>query len=464
MKYKSVLFTSSFMAIGLTSNMVLGFASSYQQKPTIFQKIDNKNFLVYYRAWRDKEMKGVNTDIEDENWITMFDIPYGINYVNVFSYVPPGQEELAAPYFEKLKTDYAPYLHARGVKLIRGFDYGKLLEIDYKGDFPTDEEFEQHAQNLINELMIPWGLDGLDIDMESQPNSAQVAISDGVIKALSKLIGPKANNGTAFFYDTNGSYIQPFQNVADCFDLLAYQQYGSDSQRTKRAVDDYSPYINSDQFLPGLTFPEEKDLNRWFDQELPYENSHMYDVASYSYQNNLSGMFLYALDRDGRNYGQEDLNHIKPSNLMWTKTALLEANGVGLDLAKELAHHHLSRIRYSNEELDNNYATYAKEIDIAKNLLEVNMAILGKDYEFALNPNYDPILENQLKQFDHQPSLALVQEVRDFIKDHSSNLTELKIAYDNLVALLGSKEYTKSQLEKLTKTLHDKFQEVKNQK
>ena len=30
---------------------------------------NNRHFMVYYRAWRDVTMKGVNTDLPDENWI-----------------------------------------------------------------------------------------------------------------------------------------------------------------------------------------------------------------------------------------------------------------------------------------------------------------------------------------------------------------------------------------------------------
>lgn len=454
------------MAVGLTSSMVVGCANKHEAPDKIFDKIDNKNFLVYYRAWRDKEMKGVNTDIEDPNWITMFDIPYGINYVNVFSYVPEGQEELAKPYFEKLKSDYAPYLHSRGVKLIRGFDYSELLKINYKGNFPTQEEFDYHAQKLIDELMTPWGLDGLDIDMETHPNEFEVSLSDGVIKSLSKLIGPKANNGTAFFYDTNASWTAPFQNVADCFDLLAYQQYGASSERTERAVKDYSAYIDSSKFLPGLTFPEEKDNNRWHDQKEPYEESNMYDVAKYSYDNNLAGMFLYALDRDGRTYYEPDYSHIIPSNLLWTKTALLEANGTSLETAKELANHHLARVRYSNNLLDQDYAKYEEKVNSAKNLYEINKAILGgsevtnpEDLVFT-NPNYDPILENNLRQFDHQPSLNLVQEVRDYLEKGDLDLSDLKKAYHSLTNLLGSKEYSQEDLTNETENLKKIFSKI----
>ena len=33
----------------------------------------------------------------------MHDIPYGIDIVNVFSYVPKGQEALAQPFYDTLK-------------------------------------------------------------------------------------------------------------------------------------------------------------------------------------------------------------------------------------------------------------------------------------------------------------------------------------------------------------------------
>ena len=297
---------------------------------------DGRHFMVYYRAWRDVTMKGVNTDLPDENWISMYDIPYGVDVVNVFSYVPAGQEEQAQPFYDKLKAEYAPYLHSRGIKLVRGINYEQVTVEgfrDYMADLgksvddATDADYDAYALEIIGEYMTSVGLDGLDIDMETYPTDADVAISDNVIRALSKHIGPKSDNpdGTMFLYDTNGSNTKPFANVADCFDYVAYQQYGSTSSRTAGAVEDYSPYIGADKFVPGLAFPEEGDHNRWYDATEPYEDSHIYDIASYVRDNDLGGMFLYALDRDGRTYEPEDWNHIVPSNLLWTKTAIAES-------------------------------------------------------------------------------------------------------------------------------------------
>lgn len=147
----------------------------------------NKHFMVYYRAWRDVTMKGVNTDLPDDNWISMYDIPYGIDVVNVFSYVPSGQEAAAQPFYDKLKSDYAPYLHARGIKLVRGLDYSGVMVDGFKTwiaqqgknvDSATESDYDAYADHVIETYMTSVGLDGLDIDMETFPDAAQVAISD----------------------------------------------------------------------------------------------------------------------------------------------------------------------------------------------------------------------------------------------------------------------------------------------
>lgn len=413
------------------------------------EQVTNKNFLVYYRAWRDVEMKGVNTSLPDENWISMSDIPYGINIVNVFSYVPPGQEALAKPFFDKLKTEYGPELHARGVKLIRGFDYSKLLAVPHVGSFPTEKEFDDYAKALLAELMTPWGLDGLDIDMETHPSPADVKISDGVIKALSKYIGPKANNGTLFLYDTNAETMAPFQNVSDSFDVLAYQQYGSGTDRTEMSSNAYAPYIAKDKFLPGLTFPEEQDRNRWYDTKLPYEESNMYQLAKYVRENDLSGMFLYAFDRDGKTYNEPDISSVSPSNLLWTKTAILEVNGYSVESAKELAKHHLQRIQYSKGIASAKVAELENLINKASNLYEVNVAILGANFETAISPSYDPILEKLLTSIDLTPAFTAIDEadlILSKVANNTANVEALKTPKTELTNLIGGKKYTEAEV------------------
>lgn len=80
MRKKGLIFSLVFV---LCLSLIPAF-SMPSHKVMAEEQMTNKNFLVYYRAWRDVEMKGVNTSLPDENWISMSDIPYGINIVNVF--------------------------------------------------------------------------------------------------------------------------------------------------------------------------------------------------------------------------------------------------------------------------------------------------------------------------------------------------------------------------------------------
>lgn len=359
---------------------------------------EQPQFMTYYRAWRDEAMQGVNTELTDENQINMNDIPYGVDIVNVFSFVPEGEEEQAEPFFEKLKNEYVPNLHKRGVKLTKAIDYSELLEIDYEDDFPTEKEFDQFAKALLDEHVYAYDLDGLDIDMEVDPSEEEVKISDGVIKALAKYIGPKGEDGTVFVYDTNASNLAPFENVADYFTYLGYQQYGSDTKRTENAMKDYEELIDKDRFMPGLAFPEEQDNNRWYDTKEPYEESHMKKLAQYVQENQLHGMFVYALDRDGRTYEEDDLNHVKKTNFLWTKTAILESKGYSIKEAQQLAIHHWRRVNnLENDEQDQ----ITKQIKKAKSIYDVNKILLGSSGNFeedGQSIEYDPIYEEQLIQ------------------------------------------------------------------
>ncbi|AYW46802.1 endoglycosidase [Tetragenococcus koreensis] len=384
-------------ACGNNGQAIQATSTTISSEVTQEQK-QKPQFMAYYRAWRDETMQGVNTELTDENQLNMNDIPYGIDIVNIFSFVPEGEEEQAEPFFEKLKSEYVLNLHKRGVKLTKAIDYSELLKINYQDDVPTEEEFDQFAKELLNEHVYEYGLDGLDIDMETAPSEEEVKISDGVIKALAQYIGPKGEEGTVFVYDTNASNLDPFENVADCFTYLGYQQYGSDTDRTENAVADYEHLIDKDQFMPGLAFPEEQDENRWYDAKEPYETSHMKELAQYVHKHQLYGMFVYALDRDGRTYEDEDLNHIKKTNFLWTKTAILESKGYSVKDAQQLAIHHWQRTSDLEEDQQDKVIKKIKEAD---SIYAVNKILLGSSDSFeedGLSIDYDPIYEEQLMQ------------------------------------------------------------------
>ncbi|WP_083487347.1 SLAP domain-containing protein [Schleiferilactobacillus perolens] len=382
-------------AAGLLALMLAGHGGTVRAADTA----QEPQFMVYYRAWRDKTMAGVNTSLPDKNTIAMTDLPTGIDIVNVFSYVPAGQEKQAQLFFDTLKSTYVPQMHARGVKLVRALDYGTLLKITEKyGNDPTPAQFDAYAKDLLQDLSGQWGLDGLDIDMETKPTAAQVKISDGVVNALAKYIGPKSGNAsTRFIYDTNGSNVDPFKNVKDAFNLLGYQQYGSDSKRTAKAVADYQNVgFPKNQFLAGLTFPEEQDENnRWYDTDPIYTNSHIYDIAKYVRENQLAGMFLYAVDRDGRNY-KEDLNRIVPTSFAWTKAAIEEVKGISVTEAKAIANFYLAQNK--SKWTADQVKTAQDTINKGTNIYDVNKAFLNDDYTLALSPTFDPLaVKNQME-------------------------------------------------------------------
>lgn len=447
---KKTFFRSLIFVMGLI--LALGSVGSTAQATVTTN--NNKHFMVYYRAWRDKTMQGVNTSLPDENWITMSDIPYGIDIVNVFSYVPKGQEAQAQPFYDALKNKYAPELHARGARLVRGIDYGELLKIKYAGDFPTEEEFDAYAKQMIAEFVDSIGIDGLDIDMETKPTEDEIKISDGVIKALSKYLGPKSGTNRPFLYDTNASNLAPFKNVSDSFDFLAYQQYGSDNVRTDKAVSDYSGVLPASRFVPGLTFPEEQDpSNRWYDATEPYLNSNFYKVANYADQNNLGGMFVYALDRDGRTYDASDWTHIKPSNLIWTKTAIMQSGGESVANAKEYADHFWNRVKYTVSTKDDITA----QIMNAKTIYDVNKVILGKDYGQGISSTYDPILEKGLLSINTAELISQLNTADKYLehsKDYdSAKIAELKSVRDKVAKDFAGKSYTQVQVDSWTSQL-----------
>lgn len=418
---------------------------------------NGKTFMVYYRAWRDKTMQGVNTDIADANPQSMLDIPRGIDIVNVFSYVPAGQEAQAKPFFDTLKSTYAPALHKRGVKLVRALDYNSMVDglIKEHGEDATDQEVDAYAKNLIDDLSGQWGLDGVDIDMESYPASDRVAISNKIVRAMSKYIGPKANNGTVFVYDTNGTYLPPFEDVQDCFSVLGYQQYGSGPSRTERMKQTYTKAgYSANQLLAGLTFPEEGDpVNRWYDTDPnSFLTCNMHTVAQYI-KDNIGGMFVYAVDRDGRTYEQPDFSHIFKTTYRWTKTAILETKGYDLNVIKAAAYRHLGNLKLR---ADQPSQTELKEqIGKATNAYEVNSVFMSDDFDNSVDPLFDAVKEIQQPSVDKaklQAGIAAAQKTHDGLSVKAAK-RELKKVITEAQSVLADAAAAQPDVDQITATL-----------
>ncbi|KRL14427.1 immunoglobulin-like domain-containing protein [Schleiferilactobacillus perolens] len=413
-------------AAGMLALMLAGHGGTAHAADTTEQA---PQFMVYYRAWRDKEMQGVNTNLPDKNTIAMTDLPTGIDIVNVFSYVPPEQAGMEKQFFDTLKSTYVPAMHARGVKLVRALDYSGLTNISKQyGSDPTDEQFDTYAKGLLHDLSEQWGLDGIDIDMEKQvyeTTPAQVKLSDGVVNALSKYIGPKSGNpDTRFIYDTNGTNMNPFQNVKDAFNYLGYQQYGARSNRTARAVAAYEGIgFTKDKFLVGNSFPEEQDTTDWGDTKPDYVGSNIYDIAKYTRENNLGGMFLYAVDRDGRDH-DADINSILPTTFSWTKAALEEVKRVTLDQAKAIANYYLDQNK--GQWTADQIKTAQETITNGTNIYDVNKAFLNTVYDQSLSPTFDPLAVK--KQMEDAAALDAAKQAA--LANIDAAATAAKVAID----------------------------------
>lgn len=295
-------------------------------------------FMVYYRTWRDVMMPhNANSDLPDPNVIAMTDLPYGVNIVSLFHYVDPSKGIDQDPFWETVRNVYVPEMHERGAKVIRTIDIGELFKPIYglTAD-STPQEFDAAAQQLLETYVTDDGIDGLDIDMERNLSQDQQVILGGVYEALSKYLGPLSGTGKLLVYDTNryaeNSYIE---QVAPYIDYLFYQSYGAKAPRLDTAINGYSSYISSCQFLPGYTSPEELDNNRWYDTVGPIWESNAIAMARWQPEGGQKGgIFQYAIDRDGMTYDEPDISTIRPTTFEYAKRVIAIVKYVQFDQDK----------------------------------------------------------------------------------------------------------------------------------
>lgn len=164
-------------------------------------------------------------------------------------------------------------------------------------------------------------------------------------------------------------------------------------------------------------------------------------------------MFVYALDRDGRTYDASDWTHIKPSNLIWTKTAIMQSGGESVANAKEYADHFWNRVKYTVSTKDDITA----QIMNAKTIYDVNKVILGKDYGQGISSTYDPILEKGLLSINTAELISQLNTADKYLehsKDYdSAKIAELKSVRDKVAKGFAGKSYTQVQVDSWTSQL-----------
>ena len=314
-KTSMLLILSTVLILSLMSGSIISASPSTSVVNEVTEAQKAPIMMAYYRTWRDVTMPhDANSTLPYPNVTAMTDIPEEVDIVSVFHYVKPGTDEQR--FWDTLRDTYVPVLHERQTKVIRTIDIRELYNVPSMGTMPTSTEYDAHAQSLIDKYLTPYNLDGLDIDMEENLTQEKETKAFGVFEALSKRLGPMSNSGKLLIYDTNKDNHSLFKKVAPFCDYLFLQAYGRDPGRLDSTWATYKNTIFPDQFLPGISFQEELGAN-WADTQEPFETSRAYKYAVWQPEDGpKGGMFIYAIDRDGKEYGD---NTITKTDFSWTK-------------------------------------------------------------------------------------------------------------------------------------------------
>lgn len=258
----------------------------------------------YFRTWHDHA-------VDPSRPNRMSEVPAEVDVLFVFPDYTPAD----SPFWSTLRDEYVPILHSRGTRVVRTIGINAVLDTTFPN---TAEGWKAHAEQLVNSLVVEHGLDGLDIDMENDLTEEETARAVGVFTELAKLIGPKSGTGKLFIYDTNRDGDVPlFEQTADCFDYVLLQAYGRPVEQLDYSWSTFAPHIPAGKFLPGFSFYEEYDLNRWNDTSEPFEESRAVAYADWQPEGGTkAGVFSYAIDRDGVAFLDDSISH---TTYEWSK-------------------------------------------------------------------------------------------------------------------------------------------------
>lgn len=284
-----------------------------QPAPSTTQCSSEPQYFAYYRTWRDKYASWPGSENEPENPALntqrMDDIPAGTDVAFVFNnYVSDD-----SAFWDVLRDEYVPNLHAQGTKVVRTVDIGVIL------DAPTADTpaaYTAAADAILQKYVRADGLDGLDIDMERTLTTAQITRVAGVFEALSHHLGPQSGTDDLLIYDTNQPGTHPLTpKVAPYLSYLLVQSYGRSVSSLQTTWNQYAPYIAPCRYLIGFSFYEERGTN-WGDTAEPFATSRAAQYAAWQPTGaRKGGIFSYAVDRDGKVPGDDT---ITASTFSWS--------------------------------------------------------------------------------------------------------------------------------------------------
>lgn len=264
--------------------------------------------MAYYRTWRDVTVpQNANSNLPDPNVTRMTDLPAEIDVAMVFD----AGATAGTDYWPTLRDTYVPALHARGTKVVYTLWIDKLA----KADIPLDDaSYRAYAQQLVDTYVTPYGLDGIDVDVESYPQGDDLTRAIGVFDALGELIGPKSGGDRIFIYDTNQTGDTPlFEAVSGNISYVLLQAYGRGVSGMQATWETFADDVAPCRFLPGFSFYEEQDRTHWGDAEGIYDSTTAPSSTAYQYAiwqpegGAKGGFFAYAVDRDGKVYGDDTI-------------------------------------------------------------------------------------------------------------------------------------------------------------
>ncbi|WP_181905878.1 EndoS/ChiA family endoglycosidase [Microbacterium bovistercoris] len=299
---------NSAMADETTTQEAVGNTSQCTADPLV---------MAYYRTWRDVTVPhDANSNLPYPNVTKMTDLPAEIDVAMVFD----AGKTADTDYWATLRDEYVPTLHERGTRVV----YTLWIDRLAKADIPlTDEAYKEYAQQLVDTYVTPYGLDGIDIDVESYPTGDDLTRAIGVFNALGDIIGPKSGTDKLFIFDTNQTGSTPlFEAVSDNVSFVLLQAYGRDASRMQSTWATFADDIAPCQFLPGFSFPEEQDRTHWGDAEGIYDPATAPSYLAHKYATwqpeggTKGGFFAYAVDRDGKVWGDDT---ITASSFTWMK-------------------------------------------------------------------------------------------------------------------------------------------------
>ncbi|CAB0738834.1 endo-beta-N-acetylglucosaminidase [Corynebacterium diphtheriae] len=198
--------------------------------------------------------------------------------------------------------------------------------------------------------------------------------------------------------------------------------------------------LSSCQFVPGYAHPEEGDTVNRFETAIgDVDSSKAMEVAAWQPAGGeKGGAFVYAIDRDGRTYGEDDLNNVKETDFSFTKRGVALARPVAFSKAQDEAKRVISS-KYPSVS-----ATFTEQVDKVRTFEQIEELLDKARQDFVkLGPNSDPHAnENQDKKGnDGEPNEQSSVSDEEQKQPSGNRSRDRCFLRDGLVALC-SKYYT----------------------